>query len=101
MATSSTPKRQRFSIVQYRNAIDSLNWTRSDLSGSTSAEFLRANVPERFRAHIARVEEIRPDISDKKIQDHSMAVNALERARQMIERWTRLQAEASARESQT
>ena len=72
-------------IAQIRSAIDALNWTRSDLSGGTSEEFRRANVPARFERHIATCRDlVIPARFAREIESRQWAI---ERAEAMIARW--------------
>lgn len=75
-------------VAEIREAIDHLNWSRSDLQGATRDEFIRMNVPARLNPLIDSCEslEIKPRFKrDAHNRDYAVA-----RAKAVISRWGRL-----------
>ena len=72
-------------IAEIREAIDTLNWNRIDLSGATREEFKRMNVPDRLTPHIAKCEAL--EIPARFVRDIESCNNAIDRAKAMILRW--------------
>ena len=76
-------------IEEIRNAIDSLNWNRSDLNGATREEFIRMNVRDRLNKHIENVRAL--EINPRFSRDIAGAQYAIESALKMIEKWESMQ----------
>lgn len=72
-------------IQEIRDAIDRLNWNRSDLYGATREEFIRMNVPDRLNKYIEEVRKL--EIKPRFTQDIADAQHAIESALKMIEKW--------------
>ncbi len=76
-------------IAEIREAINTLDWNRSDLYGATRDEFKRMDVATRLNKHIAICEAL--EIKPRFARDIEDCASALKRAKEMVERWKRLQ----------
>lgn len=85
-------KPAKLSIGEFRSAVDSLNWTRNDLHGSTQSEFTRTNVPLRLSKHMDNIRELLKRLPLRFTDDITKAQQALNHAQTMIDRWNRIQA---------
>ena len=74
-------------IADFRALVDSLNWSRNDLTGGTSEEFKRQDIPGRLGRHIARVEGALPLVPARYAADIESARSAIEYAQRVIARW--------------
>lgn len=74
-------------IAAFRALVDSLNWSRADLTGGTREEFKRQDIPGRLGRHIARVEGALPLVPARYASDIESARSAIEYAQRVIERW--------------
>lgn len=79
-------------ISEIRAVIESCNWSRNDLGGSTREEFKRCDVRTRLMRHINAVEAL--VIAPRFADDIADAAEAVTRARATIERWAAMQAPA-------
>jgi hypothetical protein len=77
----------RLKIADFRALVDSLNWSRNDLTGGTREEFKRQDIPGRLGRHIARIEGALPLVPARYAADIESARSAIAYARQVIERW--------------
>ena len=76
-------------IQEIRDAINCLNWNRSDLYGATREEFIRMDVPSRLNKYIEEVRKL--EIKPRFTQDIADAQHAIESALKMIEKWQTMQ----------
>jgi len=74
-------------IADFRALVNSLNWSRNDLTGGTREEFKRQDIPGRLGRHIARVEGALPLVPARYASDIESARSAIEYAQRVIERW--------------
>ena len=79
-------------ISIYRDAVDTLNWNRNDLSGATHDEFVRMDVKTRMEKYIAIVDALTPRVPVRFTLDLVHAERSIASARKAIERWTGFQA---------
>ena len=77
----------RLKIADFRGLVDSLNWSRNDLTGGTREEFKRQDIPGRLGRSIARVEGALPLVPARYASDIESARSAIEYAQRVIERW--------------
>jgi hypothetical protein len=84
-------------IREFRDAVDTLNWCRNDLSGATRQEFIAMAVDTRLERHIAIVTALLPLLHARFADDLAHARSAIESARATIVRWEGYRAEAAAR----
>lgn len=78
-------------IADFRDAVDTLNWNRNDLSGATREEFKRMDVATRLNRYIAEVEKALPYVHPRFTLDLEYARMSIESARVVIEGWKRLE----------
>lgn len=79
----------RMTIAQIRSVIETLNWTRNDLSGATPEEFKRMDVAAHLGPRIADCKGLQiPPRFAKDIENRAFAI---ERAEAMVARWRGLQ----------
>jgi hypothetical protein len=76
-------------IAEIRSAIDSLNWSRNDLSGATRDEFKRMDVKSRLQKHIEICKAL--DIKPRFARDAESRDSAIEYAEKTIARWEDMQ----------
>ena len=81
-------------IGEFREAVDSLNWNRRDLSSATRQEFVTMDVRTRLERHIAIVSGLLPLVPARFADDLAHATSAIESARATIVRWEGYRAEA-------
>ena len=76
-------------IGEFRAAVDSLNWNRRDLSGSTRQEFVAMDVRTRLERHIVIVivSGLLPLVHTRFADDLAHATSAIESAQATIVRW--------------
>ena len=74
-------------IGQFRDAVDTLNWNRSDLSGATRAEFVAMDVRARLERHIDIVTALIPSVRQRFAGDLAHARSVIDSARATIVRW--------------
>ena len=79
-------------IGTFRDAVDTLNWNRTDLSGATLAEFVREDVRTRMEKHIAIVEALMPRVHARFTLDLVRAEASVRQARKTIDWWASFQA---------
>lgn len=72
-------------ISEIRDAIDTLNWNRSDLYGATKDEFRRMDVETRLMEHINICKSL--DIKSRFARDIENCETAIRRALDMVKRW--------------
>lgn len=89
---------KRPTIREFRNAVDSLNWSRSDLGGETRAEWLKLDVRTRLHIHIEIVERLLPSVFPRFVDDIRRAKEAIDCARAHVARWQAARAEISAQQ---
>ena len=83
-------------IGEFRDAVDSLNWSRRDLAGATRSEFLAMDVRTRLQRHIDKVAGLAPSVHARFAGDLAHARAAIEAARATIARWENCRAAAVA-----
>ena len=83
-------------IGESREAVDSLNWNRRDLSGATRQEFVATDVRARLEPHIVIVIDLLPLVHARFADDLAHARSAIESAQATIVRWEGYRAEAQA-----
>ena len=83
-------------IGEFREAVDSLNWNRRDLSGATRQEFIAMDVRARLERHIVIVTGLLPLVPARFADDLAHARSAIESAQAIIVRWESYRAEAKA-----
>ena len=81
-------------IGEFREAVDSLNWNRHDLSGATHQEFVAMDVRARLERHNVIVTGLLPLVQARFGDDLAHARSAIESARATIVRWEGYRAEA-------
>ena len=74
-------------IATFRDAVGTLNWNRNDLSGATSEEYKRMDVPGRLGKYIAAVEALIPLLHPRFSEDLRHALVSIERAQGTVSRW--------------
>lgn len=74
-------------IAEFRHIVDSLNWSRNDLSASTQQEFARCNVPARLNCHIESVKAASLQVPPRFKDDLEKGVKAIVYAEKTIARW--------------
>ena len=74
-------------IADFRALVNSLNWSRNDLTGGTAEEFKRQDIPGRLGRAIARVEGALPLVPARYADDLESARSAIEYAGRVIQRW--------------
>lgn len=80
-------------IADIRRVIDAANWCRTDFSGHTREEFLRANVAEQLGSHIAKLQAL--EIPPRFARDIEARDSAIEYAQRVIARWQALHADVA------
>ena len=83
-------------IGEFREAVDSLNWNRRDLSGATRQEFAAMDVRARLERHIVIVTGLLPLVHARFGDDLAHARSAIESAQATIVRWEGYRTEAQA-----
>ena len=81
-------------IGEFRAAVDSLNWNRRDLSGTTRQEFVAMDVRTRLERHIVIVSGLLPLVHTRFADDLAHATSAIESAQATIVRWEGYRAQA-------
>lgn len=81
-------------IGEFREAVDSLNWNRRDLSGATRQEFVAMDVRARLERHIVIVTGLIPLVHARFGDDLASARSAIESARATVVRWEGYRADA-------
>ena len=81
-------------IGEFREAVDSLNWNRRDLSGATRQEFVAMDVGACLERHIVVVTGLLPLVHARFADDLAHARSAIESARATVARWEGYRAEA-------
>lgn len=94
-AGASKPK-PKLRIAEFRSAVDSLNWSRNDLSGATREEFARMDVPTRLQRRINEVVDLLLRVSPRFVEDIRHARASIASAEATIERWRAARATAIA-----
>ena len=79
---------------EFRAAVDSLNWNRRDMSGSTRQEFVAMDVRTRLERHIVIVTGLLPQVHSSFGDDLAHATSAIESAQATIVRWEGYRVEA-------
>ena len=74
-------------IGEFREAVDTLNWNRRDLSGATRQEFIAMDVRARLERHIDIVAGLIPSVHARFVDDLVHARSAIESARATVARW--------------
>ena len=74
-------------IGEFREAVDSQNWNRRDLSGATRQEFVAMDVRTRLERHIVIVTGLPPQVPARFGDDLAHATSAIESAQATIVRW--------------
>lgn len=74
-------------IAAFRDIIYSLNWSRMDLTGGTSQEFARCNVPAHLNPHIESVKAAALLVAPRFKVDLEKATSAIGYAEKVIARW--------------
>ena len=84
-----SPKSSGFKlrIATFRDAVDTLNWNRNDLSGATTEEYKRMDVPGRLGKSIAAVQALIPQLHPRFAEDLRHALVSIERAQGTVDRW--------------
>lgn len=77
----------RLPIAAFRGLIDSLNHSRSWVTGGTAAEFRRQDIPRHLAPAIERLESVMGLVPARYAADVERAASAIEYARSAIERW--------------
>ena len=83
-------------IGEFRGAMDSLNWSRRDLSGATRQKFVAMDVRARLERHIVIVTGLLPLLHARFADDLVRARSAVELAQATIVRWEGYRAEGQA-----
>jgi hypothetical protein len=78
-------------IAEFRQIVNSCNWSRNDLSGATRQEFQQCDVPTRLNRHIDAINTAIPLISKRFTDDLESAARAILHANTVIERWNEAQ----------
>lgn len=78
-ATNRTP------IAELRSVIESARWSRHDLGGATSGEFVRMDVGTRLGAHIAALDALK--IPARFVADEARRLEEIEFCRRVVARW--------------
>ena len=81
-------------ISDIRRTIESCNWSRNDLGGSTLAEFKACDVPARLNRHIEAVRAL--VIAPRFARDIENQAWAIECAEKTIARWAAMHSEVLA-----
>jgi hypothetical protein len=81
-------------IGEFRAAVDTLNWSRRDLSGATRQEFVAMDVRTRLERHIVIVTGLLPLVQARFGDDLGHATSAIESAQATIVRWEACRAQA-------
>lgn len=81
-------------IAEIRRTIESCNWSRNDLSGSTMAEFKAQNVPARLNPHITAVRSL--VIAPRYKNEIEAQAWAIKYADRVIARWAAMHSEVVA-----
>lgn len=74
-------------IADFRALVDSLNWSRNDLTGGTAEEFKRQDIPGRLGRAIARLQNGLPLVPARYAADLEAAHAAIDYAGRVIQRW--------------
>jgi len=77
----------KLKIGDFRRVVESLNWSRNDLSGATSEEFIAMDVKTRLERHIEAVSNLLPLVPVRFTEDKEDARKAIEYAHKTIARW--------------
>lgn len=85
-------------IAEIRNVINSLNWTRNDLSGATTQEFKTMDVAARMAPRIAECKALQ--IPARFTADIESCRNAIERGEAAVTRWRAMQDTQAAKAPQ-
>ena len=83
-------------IGEFREAVDSLNWNRRDLSGATRQEFVTMDVSARLERHIVIVTGLLRLVHARFADDLAHARSAIESAQATIVSWEGYRAEVRA-----
>ncbi|MGQ3054697.1 MAG: DUF6573 family protein [Roseateles sp.] len=86
----------KFKIAQFRGAVSTLNWSRTDLHGSTRSEWLKQDVRSRLQRHIDAVEKMLPHVAARFAHDIDHARSSIQSAAEMIARWAEAKASENA-----
>ena len=81
-------------ISEVRSIIDSANWSRTDLSGSTREEFKKQRVDLRLYPHICALEALLPTIKPRFARDIKDCQNEIEYCKKVMARWNTAQEES-------
>ena len=81
-------------IGEFLEAVDTLNWSRRDLSGATRQEFMAMDVRAHFERHIDIVARLIPSVHGRFVDDLVRARSAIESARASVVRWEGYRAKA-------
>ena len=82
-------------IPAFRDAVDTLNWNRRDLSGATRAEWLREDVRARLQRHIDKVQAMLPCVPARFGEDIRHANESIASAEAAIVRWQEARSSAA------
>lgn len=77
----------KLKIGDFRELIDSLNFSRSWLTGGTASEFKKQDIPGGLRPKIAQLSGALPLVPARFAEDVKRAHSAIEHANEVIERW--------------
>ncbi|HEY8095839.1 MAG TPA: hypothetical protein VIE65_07045 [Methylobacter sp.] len=92
---------EKLKIADFRRVVDGLNWSRNDISGSTTDEFVRMDVKMRLETRIDEVEKLLPLVPVRFGSDIDHANSSINHARNMIARWVERRAQQQAPKAAT
>lgn len=81
----------KLKIGDFRRLVDSLDFSRGWLTGGTTDEFKRQDIPGGLQPKISQIEAALPLIGARYAQDIESAKSAIDRAKVVIERWLKCQ----------
>jgi hypothetical protein len=81
-------------IAEIRTVIDTANWNRRDLGGSTREEFIRCNVAKRLAGQIEHMKAL--DIPARFARDIERRAEEIAYCEAVIERWLSMQPAAAS-----
>ncbi|MET3119891.1 hypothetical protein AAKU64_004138 [Undibacterium sp. GrIS 1.8] len=78
---------KKLKISEFRRAVQSMDWSRNDLGGATTEEFIRMDVKTRLGRHIEAVTALIPLVPVRFAADIEEAQKSIGYANKCISRW--------------
>ena len=84
-------KQPRLKIGDFRRQVDALNFSRSWVTGGTSCEFKKQNIPQHLEPKIQALQDSLQRLPSRFTDDAALARSAIEYAEKTITRWHSVQ----------